>query len=232
MKPMYYIQNYDHKTGVKNISDTTSRFLSPHYMGSAEFEFGSVGASWSFLRENNIKLFSTTVLGKNSKEEKEIQFFVITTEEGFERFKENIEIHLDGQHIGQITKDYTGIYYKFFTEHRAQKFADAWLDVSCFVGGQTGDAIFFTDSKEVALRTFLELKRQTTPEINVFDEVFSYKSDGSFKVCGLNEDDSISAKQKYGKAIKFNPNDLWLKENLVDLQINESIMDETLRFNI
>jgi len=239
-KKMYYIQNYNYNQMQQFSTDknTVDRFLDGQYMGAAEFEFGSCQDAWAFLRENAIKLFSIVVSGGSNRERKEVKFYVITTDEGYERFKEHISIHLDGERIGRITKEHTGIYDKFFSSFRKQKFANAWLDVSCFVSRSfsnsehTDNAIFFTDEKQTALRTFLELKRQTQPELKVFDEVFCYKDTSSFKICGLNEDDSVSVKQKYSKAIKMNALDLWTKTDLIGLQINECIMDEALRFNI
>src|SRR5690606_2901398 len=104
----------------------------------------------AFLRENAIKLFSIVVSGGSNRERKEVQLYVVTTNEGFERFKEHIGVHLDGEHIAGITKERTGIYDKFFSSLRKQKFANAWLDVSCFVSRSfsntehTDNAIFFT----------------------------------------------------------------------------------------
>jgi len=224
---MFYIQNYDYcpKNNLYR-ADTTGRFLEGQYMGSSEFEFGSVQESWQYLRENDIKLFEHEAQSKGGLAKK-VTFFVITTDEGFERFKENIEIHLDGTTIGYKSKDYTNIWDKFNAMNPVGRMPAAWLDVSCFViqSCSQPNAIFFTDHFDLALRTFMELKRDDKRgEIRVFDEVYAPAcGNGIQKVCGLNEDDTISTKAKYGKATKHHPNDLWLKEDIVRLNINEKI---------
>ena len=79
---MFYIQNYDYcpKNNLYR-ADTTGRFLEGQYMGSSEFEFGSVQESWQYLRENDIKLFEHEAQSKGGLAKK-VTFFVITTDEG------------------------------------------------------------------------------------------------------------------------------------------------------
>lgn len=58
---MYYIQRYQHSAQVDPNKETLDRFIENDYMGGAEFEFGSVGGSWKFLRENDIEIVLHTV---------------------------------------------------------------------------------------------------------------------------------------------------------------------------
>lgn len=234
---MFYIQNYDYKESKdKERVNFTNRFLSGQYMGSAEFEFGSVQKAWKWMREHYCSLYSHSVRSKGGKESL-VTFYVITNQTGFERFKTDIECHMDGNVYGSITKERTNLWEKFNCDNPIGKQPDAWLDVSMFVSmnydepAPWDNAIFFTADPNIALRTLLELKRaNVNSKINIFDEVYTYKGTNAVKVCGLNEDDTISVKMKYGKAVKYHPDDVWSKEDLVKKDINEKIKVDHLKF--
>lgn len=55
---MYYIQRYHEKDKVNqkeaNNNPTIGRFLIGDYMGSAEFEFGSVSRSWANIDRKSV----------------------------------------------------------------------------------------------------------------------------------------------------------------------------------
>jgi len=220
---MYYIQRLEQISGNKK-SNSIFRFIHNDYMGSAEFEFGSVGDSWKYLRTGNINIFEHK--DQIIPSDKEVTMYVITTEEGYETFKQQIKRHISGNIIGHISKEYTGIYDHF---KNGDKTIRGWLSVDAFVSpvidiDEKDSPCFFTRNKEFAVRTFLELKRRQTPDIKVFDEVLTYNKTELCKVCGLNEDDSISIKAKYGKAVKTSPDDLWYLEDIKEL--NSSFLNQ------
>lgn len=214
---MYYIQRY--KAGSYNKQAVNSdRYLSADYMGSAEFEWGSIPAAWKSLRMNNVRLFTHEVQSKGGKAAL-VRFFVVTTENGFERFKDQINIHLDGTYRGSKAKNSTGLWEKFnasglAAERHAEFTPDAWLDVSPFVYRRESEdcAIFFSDNAMPARQVYIDVMRgyETIDysDLRIGDMVLSPLSDELVKVCGLNADDTISVKTKYGKAHKFNKLDL------------------------
>lgn len=213
---MYYIQRY--KAGSYNKQAVNSdRYLSADYMGSAEFEWGSIPAAWKSLHMNNVRLFTHEVQSKGGKAAL-VRFFVVTTENGFERFKDQINIHLDGTYRGSKAKNSTGLWEKFnasglAAERHAEFTPDAWLDVSPFVHNRNDDdAIFFTDDQILARRTYLYVMRGSSQidvqDLRIGDMVLSPMSDDLVKVCGLNEDGTVSVKLKYGKARKFHKQDI------------------------
>lgn len=213
---MYYIQRLEHKSSKRTNSFIS--FVYHHYMGSVEFELGSVGESWKYLKTGDIDIFEYKDFILPSS--KEITIYVITTEKGYEVFKEQIKRHITGDSAGHISKEYTGIYEHF---KNSDKTNHGWLSVDAFVGSSSTDineaytSCFFTGNREFAVRVFLELKRKETPDFKVFDQVLVYKRTELNKICGLNEDDTISIKGKYGKALKVLPEDLWYPEDVKEL---------------
>lgn len=185
---MYYIQRYHEKDKVKqkeaNNIPTIGRFLDVDYMGSAEFEFGSVSRSWANMIENLPKIHRLDLTFKSSFVTKEVPMFVIAEESQLDSIKDELNKHLDGKRVGKLTKEYTGI-WETFKHHYVEKqkqtwgLVDLWQDVSPFVQTEWTDArsaVFGLDPKLV-IRVYMELLRaklmkDKEPEVSIGDLVY------------------------------------------------------------
>lgn len=217
---MFYIQRYQAEE--RSNANGVDRMIRGDYMGSSEFESGSIQQSWKYLRQERIKLYEHTVQSKGGFAAR-VKFYVITTELGFEQFKEGIDRHLDGTRVGRLAKEWTSLWEKFNTKPRPERMPDAWFAVDGFVSNNTwGDdnklitpapPIFFTANHALARRVFFELNRKDytfdNNELRIGDMVQVPDSTLDLKVCGLNEDDTISVKGKYAKARKFDSRDVY-----------------------
>ena len=185
---MYYIQRYHEKDKVNqkeaNNNPTIGRFLNGDYMGSAEFEFGSVSRSWANMLENLPKIHRLDLTFKSSFVTKEVPMFVIAEESQLDSIKDELNKHLDGRRVGKLTKEYTGIWETFkhhYIEEQERPWGhvDLWLDVSPFVRtGRTDvrSAVFGLDPKLV-IRVYMELLRaklmkDKAPEVSIGDLVY------------------------------------------------------------
>ena len=185
---MYYIQRYHEKDKVNqkeaNNNPTIGRFLKGDYMGSAEFEFGSVSRSWANMLENLPKIHRLDLTFKSSFVTKEVPMFVIAEESQLDSIKDELNKHLDGKRVGKLTKEYTGL-WETFKHHYIEKqertwgLVGLWQDVSPFVRtGRTDarSAVFGLDPKLV-IRVYMELLRaklmkDKAPEVSIGDLVY------------------------------------------------------------
>lgn len=219
-KQMIYIQRYESPDDYRKNKDDVSRIISGDYMGSAEFEFGSVQKSWRFLRGSEIFLNKVSIDPSKFKSVngKPVNFYAISTNPGISRFEQMIPAHLDGQ---VRTKENTHIRELLNTEGKKSEYkmrTIAWLDVTEFVNNPlcdgTRDPVFFTTDKKLALRLFMELKRdKTNPayEPSMFEKAYCYLSHTSLStIAGINEDDSFTVKMFSNKA-KVSKYDIWNK---------------------
>lgn len=185
---MYYIQRY----GVKNKIDqkkannvpNIGRFLYTHYMGSAEFEFGSVSRAWTNTVQNLPKVHRLDLTFKGSGIDKQVPVFVIAHETQLEGIKAELNKHLDGNYIGKLTKEYTGLWETFkhyYIEKREQSWgkADLWQDVSPFVDNERpgGHSVIFGLDPKLVIRVYMELLRvklmkDKEPEVCIGDLVY------------------------------------------------------------
>ena len=167
---MYYIQRYTVKTKVDqretNNNPTIERFLDADYMGSAEFEFGTVNRSWANMVENlpNIHRLDLTYRGIGLT--KEVPVFVIAEESQLDSIKDELNKHLDGNRIGKLTKEYTGIRETFKDtyikqQERSYGHSNLWQDVSPFVQSANPDtrSVVFGLDPKLVIRVYLELLR-------------------------------------------------------------------------
>lgn len=185
---MYYIQRYHEKDKVNqkeaNNNPTIGRFLNGDYMGSAEFEFGSVSRSWANMIENLPKIHRLDLTFKSSFVTKEVPMFVIAEESQLDSIKDELNKHLDGKRVGKLTKEYTGLWETFrhhYIEKQEQPWGhvDLWQDVSPFVRTGRADgrsAVFGLDPKLV-IRVYMELLRaklmkDKAPEVSIGDLVY------------------------------------------------------------
>ena len=202
---MYYIQRYHEKDKVNqkeaNNNPTIGRFLKGDYMGSAEFEFGSVSRSWANMLENLPKIHRLDLTFKSSFVTKEVPMFVIAEESQLDSIKDELNKHLDGHRVGKLTKEYTGL-WETFKDHYVEKqertwgHVDLWLDVSPFVRtGRTDvrSAVFGLDPKLV-IRVYMELLRaklmkDKAPEVSIGDLVYVQRGTKivEAKVTGIGE---------------------------------------------
>ena len=202
---MYYIQRYHEKDKVNqkeaNNNPTIGRFLNGDYMGSAEFEFGSVSRSWANMLENLPKIHRLDLTLKSSFVTKEVPMFVIAEESQLDSIKDELNKHLDGKRVGKLTKEYTGL-WETFKHHYIEKqertwgLVDLWLDVSPFVRtGRTDvrSAVFGLDPKLV-IRVYMELLRaklmkDKAPEVSIGDLVYVQRGTKivEAKVTGIGE---------------------------------------------
>ena len=202
---MYYIQRYHEKDKVNqkeaNNNPTIGRFLIGDYMGSAEFEFGSVSRSWANMVENLPKIHRLDLTFKGSFVTKEVPMFVIAEESQLDSIKDELNKHLDGKRVGKLTKEYTGL-WETFKHHYVEKqertwgLVDLWLDVSPFVRtGRTDvrSAVFGLDPKLV-IRVYMELLRaklmkDKAPEVSIGDLVYVQRGTKivEAKVTGIGE---------------------------------------------
>lgn len=208
---MYYIQTY------KKVKDFEAKglasILSGDYMGSAEFEFGSVQRAYSgFAHSPLVELRKHVVQSKGGKAA-EVTFYVATTPEGHEHFAKSIILHMDGTRIGRISKEYTGLWEKFNSDSSRSHFPDFWLCVDGSVGMfREEPPIAFSDDKALVIDFFLYFTYSKFSEedtINIFDEVvtsesFKGKEPEVFKVASILEDGSIVVKGK-GRKFRKNP---------------------------
>ena len=199
---MYYLQTY-HTASLKDYkSDKLSFFLKGNYMGSAEFEFGSVQRSYQHVGDNkNMKLHKVEAKVGNGKISPVI-FSVIADDQGLASFKDTIESHLclERSKVPQ-TKERTDLWEKF-VEMKNNR-ADFWFSIDRFVhSSNQKPVVAFSDKADLALGFFLHFtaaKLETEKnawEPMMFEEVFCFKSTKReiFKVAGLNEDDSVTIK--------------------------------------
>jgi hypothetical protein len=202
---MYYIQRYHEKDKVNqkeaNNNPTIGRFLDGDYMGSAEFDFGSVSRSWANMLENLPKIHRLDLTFKSSFVTKEVPMFVIAEESQLDSIKDELNKHLDGKRVGKLTKEYTGL-WETFKHHYIEKqertwgLVDLWLDVSPFVRtGRTDvrSAVFGLDPKLV-IRVYMELLRaklmkDKAPEVSIGDLVYVQRGTKivEAKVTGIGE---------------------------------------------
>ena len=202
---MYYIQRYHEKDKVNqkeaNNNPTIVRFLNSEYMGSAEFEFGSVSRSWANMLENLPKIHRLDLTFKGSFVTKEVPMFVIAEESQLDSIKDELNKHLDGKRVGILTKEYTGL-WGAFKHHYIEKqerpwgHVDLWQDVSPFVRtGRTDvrSAVFGLDPKLV-IRVYMELLRaklmkDKAPEVSIGDLVYVQRGTKivEAKVTGIGE---------------------------------------------
>lgn len=185
---MYYIQRYHEKDKVNqkeaNNNPTIGRFLDGDYMGSAEFDFGSVSRSWANMLENLPKIHRLDLTFKGSLVTKEVPMFVIAEESQLDSIKDELNKHLDGKRVGKLTKEYTGL-WETFKHHYIEKqertwgLVDLWLDVSPFLQTERAKdraAVFGLDPKLV-IRVYMELLRaklmkDKAPEVSIGDLVY------------------------------------------------------------
>ena len=202
---MYYIQRYHEKDKVNqkeaNNNPTIGRFLDGDYMGSAEFEFGSVSRSWANMLENLPKIHRLDLTFKSSFVTKEVPMFVIAEESQLDSIKDELNKHLDGKRVGKLTKEYTGL-WETFKHHYVEKqertwgLVDLWQDVSPFVRTGRADvrsAVFGLDPKLV-IRVYMELLRaklmkDKEPEVSIGDLVYVQRGTKivEAKVVGIGE---------------------------------------------
>lgn len=220
---MHYIQRY--KISERADCLGVDRFLQGDYMGSTEFETGSIQKSWKYLRQEKVGYFTHEVQSKGGAGTL-VKFYVITTELGFERFKHEIDVHLDGTRIGRVAKEWTNLWEKFNAKDPIGMMPDAWLAADGFVSHSSWDdntklntdhpPVFFTDNLRLSRRVFLELNRANSPvksdELRIGDMVMTYDIFAPVRVCGLNSDDTISVRPKYGKARKYQAADVFPAE--------------------
>ena len=202
---MYYIQRYHEKDKVNqkeaNNNPTIGRFLDGDYMGSAEFEFGSVSRSWANMLENLPKIHRLDLTFKSSFVTKEVPMFVIAEESQLDSIKDELNKHLDGKRVGKLTKEYT-VLWETFKHHYIEEqerpwgHVDLWLYVSPFVRtGRTDarSAVFGLDPKLV-IRVYMELLRaklmkDKAPEVSIGDLVYVQRGTKivEAKVTGIGE---------------------------------------------
>ena len=202
---MYYIQRYHEKDKVNqkeaNNNPTIGRFLDGDYMGSAEFDFGSVSRSWANMLENLPKIHRLDLTFKSSFVTKEVPMFVIAEESQLDSIKDELNKHLDGKRVGNLTKEYTGL-WETFKHHYIEKqertwgLVDLWLDVSPFVRTERANAlgaVFGLDPKLV-IRVYMELLRaklmkDKAPEVSIGDLVYVQRGTKivEAKVTGIGE---------------------------------------------
>lgn len=201
---MIYLQTYKAKS-LKDYQQMGLAFLmSGDYMGSAEFEFGSVQKSYRYLNDNkNMKIHEVTA-EVNKGDKAPVVFSVIADDHGLAHFKETIESHLDAKCLNKPrTKERTGLLEKFALGQKDEGLPDFWFSIDRYVGyTEEKPVIAFSDRKELVLGFFLhftagklnppENKEAWTPRM--FEEVYCFRSiEGQvFNVAGLNEDGSVT----------------------------------------
>lgn len=201
---MFYIQTVTKKSKLGNTNQVTD-FLEHNYMGSAEFEYGSLGLLYeAFQGSPSVGVFEHDVKSKGGKEAW-VKFFVVTTPEGFESFKEKIHGHLDGTTIGQKSKNPTWLWEKFNSHSdvlkRIANRINGWLVVDDYItrSRHEGKPIFFTTEKTLAKQFYLFFQAkpfQSVSDLRIGDPVViaESKSLDCFKVAGILEDDIIILK--------------------------------------
>lgn len=208
---MYYIQTY------KKVKDLESKglasILSGDYMGSAEFEFGSVQRAYSrFSKSPLVEIRKHLVQSKGGKAAK-VTFYVAATPDGHEHFAKSIVRHMDGTKVGSISKEHTGLWEKFNSNFTFSHSPDFWLCIDGSVGYMREDPpIAFSDNKALLIDFFLYFTYTKSLEegtITVFDEVvisesFTRQEPEIFKVASILEDGSIVVKGK-GRKFRKNP---------------------------
>lgn len=210
MTNMTYIQRITTRNKIVNDYTGFSRFLSFDYMGSSEFEFGSLGSSIRELLKNKdiLKYEVIPVSHKN----KVIDFHVISTDSGLERFKDKINGVVTRSNY---TKEYTEI-PDMFEEKTYGMNTDSWLDVTGAVLGTEDmiNPIFFTIKKRTAIMVAQEIfsaRTEDTPvkEFRMFDEVFIRQGKHPGKIIAINEDGTYNVKVFNTRYTRVDSADIW-----------------------
>lgn len=229
---LYYTQTYCKDKTVYLDENTQRRFLIANYMGSAEFEFGSIGRARRFMHaaiktDPGFKRYEVPVQFERKGQTVTQIFHLLTNAVGVEKFKEAIHLHLDGKVPGSRSKEYTGIYDIFAGDGRDEfTRIDLWFVVTGFIQGSDDGTnrppIVFTDDKALLERYHHQLMNEVyspdfevekLPELKIGDLVLVPGEKGSSKVAGLNEDDTITVRTQYKKKTsRWNRFDLWKVE--------------------
>lgn len=231
---MYLIQRYSVQTHpIPRQMDSISRFLDGDYMGSSEFEWGTVPRAWKYLRNNSknniLKEIITEVDVRGVSTP--ISIWVIADESMIE----SVAIDLKEK---VLNRDYNGfkenprLIERFFAEEGGildRSFYEktiAWLVVDSTRDSYSEvvkekSPVFFCLDSSLAVRTFMELRRnlEVKKEFRLFDEVYSYIRSDPGTVAGILEDDTIVFKFQ-GKKTRLHPNDVYHREDIPKLLFN------------
>ena len=216
---MYYIQTYKKVNNFE--AKGLASFLRGDYMGSAEFEFGSVQRAYSGFADSPLVGLKKHVVQSKGGKAAEVTFYVAATPDGHEAFAESIVRHMDGTRIGKVSKENTGLWEKFNSGFPSNYSPDFWLCVDGSVDSTDKEPpIAFSDDKLLVIDFFLYFTYSKPLEervinifdevvINVFDEVvisesFKGQKPEIFKVASILEDGSIVVKSK-GRKFRKNP---------------------------
>lgn len=208
---MYYIQTYKKVNNFE--AKGLASFLRGDYMGSAEFEFGSVQRAYSGFADSPSVGLKKHVIQSNGGKDAEVTFYVAATPDGHKVFAESIVRHMDGMRIGRISKESTGLWEKFNSEFNSNYYPDFWLCIDGSVNSMDKEPpIAFSDNKLLVIDFFLYFTYSKPLEervINIFDEVvisesFKGQNPEIFKVASILEDGSIVVKSK-GQKFRKNP---------------------------
>ena len=208
---MYYIQTYKKVNNFE--AKGLASFLRGDYMGSAEFEFGSVQRAYSGFADSPLVGLKKHVVQSKGGKAAEVTFYVAATPDGHEAFAESIVRHMDGTRIGKVSKENTGLWEKFNSGFKSNYYPDFWLCIDGSVGNLDKEPpIAFSDDKLLVIDFFLYFTYSKPLEeraINVFDEVvisesFKGQKPEIFKVASILEDGSIVVKSK-GRKFRKNP---------------------------
>ena len=207
---MYYIQRYSlierkeqrFLRGVQGFS----RFMSCDYMGSAEFEFGSVGRSWMDIIDTlpDIKRIDLDVelRGKPMT----IPVFVMACPELVPYVKEKLLKHFDMKRLGSLTKEHTGFreaalkMYCGENDYFTRKTV-LWIDVSEHItdNQDSGKAVVFSLCPKYIIKVYLEAYRlknlgEEEPDLRIGDFVYKHKQRRveEFKVVGISPGPEIT----------------------------------------
>lgn len=204
-------------------STTFSRFMRLDYMGSAEYEFGSVGRALRSIREKDMKLHKVPVTAYG----KTLDFWVICADNCLQGLIEKLPLLAEGK---IRTKERTDIGCWFHPEFNESTSNNGWLVIDDFVtmnDPRDQEVAFFTVSEAFASMFYCEYMRSNilgnidlTFDVRMFDKVYIPGHKQLATVCGINEDGSYTVKFKNKKTKKVPVTDIWLEDKYPIAQLN------------
>lgn len=210
---MYYIQRYSsieekNQRFLREVQGF-SRFMSCDYMGSAEFEFGSIGRSWMDIIDTlpDIKRIELDI--EHRGKPMIIPVFVMACPENIPYVKEKLLKHFDMKRIGSLTKNHIGFREAALSLHCGVKNDFSrnnvlWLDVTKHISDNqgSGKAVVFSLCPKYIIKVYLEAYRlknlgEEEPDLRIGDFVYKHKQRRveEFKVVGISPGPEITLLQ-------------------------------------
>lgn len=193
-----------------------SRILDAHFMGSAEFEHGSISDTVSYLRGKDLQLKETAHKYVNGEH---APLYLIGTEVGIKRGEALLPSILSGEHK---TSEWSGL---LKGDRLATIRPDFWMDVTAHVFKkwdlaplpEHSEPFILVAGKFKARRVFMELHHSPAfiagdaeygDDFHIGDRVYAAGSAHMGRIAGLMEDDTVVVKT-FNHPSTYSSYDVW-----------------------